>query len=94
MLKSNDIEIAGYGKADEAIKELCESCFYRFQIELETSVRGSDFIFDCVKQLHQKCLTKGFETRWNIYSPDLIKNEKTISINNDDKCLQYAATDA
>ena len=48
MLKSSDIEIAGYGKADEAIKELCESCFYRFQIELETSVRGSDFIFDCV----------------------------------------------
>ena len=88
MLKSNDIEIAGYGKADEAIKELCESCFYRFQIELETSVRGSDFIFDCVNQLHLK--------RGGTYidSPDLIKNEKTISINNDDKCLQYAATDA
>ena len=42
-------------KADEVIEELFESFVNSFQIGLETSIRGSDFIFDCVHLLYYKC---------------------------------------
>ena len=36
-----------YDKADEVIEELFESFLSRYQIALETSIKVSDFIFDC-----------------------------------------------
>ena len=36
-------------KSDEVIEELFELLFNRYQTGLETSMKGSDFIFDCVK---------------------------------------------
>ena len=48
-------------------------------------------LISCTRNVSQKNLKRGGTY---IDSPDLIKNEKTISINNDDKCLQYVATDA
>ena len=50
--KSYNTEIMTYDKTDEVVKELCESLFYRYQIELEASMKGSDFIFDRVNLLH------------------------------------------
>ena len=47
-LKSGYIEIMVNGKADEVIEKLFKSHLNRYQIELETSIRGSDFIFHCV----------------------------------------------
>ena len=44
-----------YDKADEVIKELFESLLHRYQIGLKTSMKGSDFIFDCVNFLDYKC---------------------------------------
>ena len=41
------------GKAEEVIKKSFESLLNRYQIRLETSMRGSNFIFDCVHLLHQ-----------------------------------------
>ena len=35
-------------EADEAIEELSESLIKRYQIVLETSIKGSNFILDCV----------------------------------------------
>ena len=35
-------------KPDEVIKELFELLIYRFQTGIKTSMKGSDFIFDCV----------------------------------------------
>ena len=46
--KGDNIEIMINDKADEVIEVLFESLFNRYQIGLETSIRGSDFIFDCV----------------------------------------------
>ena len=43
-----------YDNTDEVIEELFESILNRYQIELETSMRGSDFIFDCVHLLYYK----------------------------------------
>ena len=53
--KSDNIEVMGYDKADEVIEELFESLLYRHQIGIETSMRGSDFIYDSLCLLHYKC---------------------------------------
>ena len=53
--KSDKIERMISNKGDEVIEELFESFLNRYQIGLETSVRGSDFIFDCVHLLYCKC---------------------------------------
>ena len=38
-------------KADEATKKLYGSLLSGYQIGLETSMKGSDFVFDCVQLL-------------------------------------------
>ena len=53
--KSDNIEIMINDKADEFIEELFQSFLSRYQIRLEISIRGSDFIFDCVHLLYYKC---------------------------------------
>ena len=53
--KSSNIEFMTYDNADEVFGELLESLFNRYQIRLETSMRESDFIFDCVHLLYYKC---------------------------------------
>ena len=58
-------------------------------------MKGSDFIFDSVQLMYYKCHKVKFK-RGGLYidSPDCIKKKKTIinQKNEDDKCLQYAAT--
>ena len=53
--KSDKMEIMINDKADEVIEVLFESFVNSYQIGLETSIRGSDFIFDCVHLLYYKC---------------------------------------
>ena len=63
-------------KTDEVIEKLFQSLFSRYQIGLETSMKGSDFIFDCIHWLYYKILN--FERGWSyIDSLDWIKNKKT-----------------
>ena len=50
--KSYNIVIMIDVKADEVVKESFKSLRNRHQIELETSMKGSDFIFDCVNLWH------------------------------------------
>ena len=57
-MKAMETEIASYDKtheADEVIKEYPESLLCRYQIVLETSMKGSDFIFDYLYLLYNKC---------------------------------------
>ena len=93
--KSDNMEVMAYDKTDEVIEELFESLLSRHQIGLETSMRGSDFIFDSISLLHHKCHKIDFKRRGsNIDSPDWIKFKRaTINpINkNGDKCFQYDA---
>ena len=49
--KSDIIEIIIINKADEVIKGLFQSLLSRYQIGLETSMKDSDFIFDCIHLL-------------------------------------------
>ena len=46
--KNDNIELMIYDNADEVIEKLFESLLNRIRTRLETSMRGSDFIFDCV----------------------------------------------
>ena len=62
---------------------------------METSVKVSDFIFDCVNLMHYKCHKINLKHGGtHIGSPDWIENKKAnINLNNDDnKCFQYGAT--
>ena len=52
LLKSDNIEIFVNHKADEVIEELFHSPLSRHQIGLVTSMKGRDFVFDCVHLLH------------------------------------------
>ena len=53
--KSDNIEFMIYDNADEVIQELFESLLNRYQIGVETSMKRSDFIFNCVYLLYCKC---------------------------------------
>ena len=53
--KSHNTEFTIYDYADEIIETLFDSLLNRYQIGLETSTRGSDFIFICVHYLYYKC---------------------------------------
>ena len=53
--KSDNKEIKINDKADEVIEKLFESLLNRCQNNLETSMRSSGFIFDCVHLLYYKC---------------------------------------
>ena len=53
--KSDKKEIKIHDKSDEVIEKLFESLLNRYQNSLETSVRGIDFVFDCVHLLYYKC---------------------------------------
>ena len=54
-LKNGNIEFMSYDNVNEVVDELFESLISRYQIGLETSMRGSDFIFDSVQRLYYKC---------------------------------------
>ena len=51
-MKSEKIEIMINEKVDEVIDRLLESLVFRYQIGLETSVKSSDFVFDCDQLLY------------------------------------------
>ena len=84
-----------YDKEDEVIKQLFESLLSKYQIGLETLIKGSNFIIDCVNLLYCKCHKINLKVGGSyIVFADCIKNKKAIIklINDDDKCFKYAAT--
>ena len=72
-----------------------QSLLPRYQIGLETSMKGKDFVFDSIDGMYCKynmiSLNRG---DWCIDSGDWIKSKKgTINPkNNGDKCFQYTLT--
>ena len=97
-LKSSNIEFMSYDNANKVVDKLLKSLLLRYQIGLETSMRGSDFIFDSVQLFYYECHKINFQHGGSyIDSPDWIKRKKkkstTINLKNtDDKCFQYAVT--
>ena len=50
--KSDDIEIMINHKADEVKEEFFQSLPSRYQIGLQTSIKGSDLVFNCIHLLY------------------------------------------
>ena len=53
--KRDNIEIMIVNKTDGIINELFESFLTRYQLGLERSMKGSDFVFDSIDGIHYKC---------------------------------------
>ena len=91
--KSDYKEIMVNDKEHAAIEELFQSLLSSKQIGLEISMKGSDFIFDCVHLLYYKCHKTNFKCGGSCMdSSDWIKSKKaTINLINkkDNKCFQY-----
>ena len=93
--KSDNIEIMISDKADEVIKQLVDSLKNRYENNLE-SMKGSEFVFDCVQLLYYKCCEMNANRGGSyIDFPDWIKN-KRATLNpiykKDNKFFQYAIT--
>ena len=54
-LEEQQYRIYTYDNANEIANELFEPLLARYQIGVESSMRGSDFIFDSVQLFHFKC---------------------------------------
>ena len=66
-----------YDNANEAVNEHSQSLLSRYQIGLEASMRGSDFIFASVQLLYYKCEKIHFNRGGSYFdSPDWIKKKK------------------
>ena len=75
-------------------KKFFQSLLSSYQIGLETSMRGSDFIFDCVNLLYYKCHKINIKHGGSyIDSLGWIKKKKAAinPENKDDKCFQHTA---
>ena len=92
---SNNIEFMPYDNPNGVVDEVFKSLLSRYKNNLETSMRGSDFIFNSDQHMYYKCQRINFRRGGSyIESPDWIKNKKS-TINpkdKDDTCFQYAVT--
>ena len=96
MHSSSDIiKFTSSNDANEVVDDLFESLCSKYEDNLDTPIRGNDFIFDSVQLMYYKFHKVSFK-RGGPYidSPDCIKTKKAIinEKNEDDKCFQYAAT--
>ena len=78
--KSDNKEIMMNDEVDEFIKESLDSLKNRYQNHLE-SMKGSEFVFNCVIALYYKNHKINPNRIGHIYSPDWIKKTKKTTIN-------------
>ena len=93
--RSSNIKFTSYDDANEVVDELFESLRSICQRNLETTMRGSDFVFDSVQLMYFKCHKVNFKRSGSyINSPAWIKKKKAKinPENTDNKCFRYTAT--
>ena len=59
--KNDNIEVMTFDSPDETIDEIFDWLLSRFQVGLETQMRGNNFISDCVILLYYKCHNVNFK---------------------------------
>ena len=92
--RSDNIEIMISDDNDDIIEEPFKSFLQKYEENLQNKMRGSDFEFDGVNFLYYDFNKISLNRDGScIDSPKWLKVKKstTNSINNDDKCFQYAA---
>ena len=81
-LKSNNEEFKTYDNRNDIVYKLFKTLLSTYQSGLETSNRGSDFLFDSVELIYYKCYRINFRRgRSYVDSPDWIKIQKIKLIN-------------
>ena len=88
--RSDNMKFTSYTDANKVVDKLLDSFRSRYQVNLETSIRRSHFIFDSVQLMYYKCHEVNFKHGDSyIDSPYWIKKEDATinSENEDDKCL-------
>ena len=50
--RNDNVKYTSYNDVNEVVDELFESLRSRYQVNLETSMRGRDFIFDSVQLMY------------------------------------------
>ena len=91
---SNNTKFTSYNDVNEVVNELFESLLSKYQDNLETSMRGNEFIFHSIHLLYWKCHKVNLkDDGLYIDSPDWIKIKKaTINPKNEEvQCFQYGA---
>ena len=75
--RSDNMKFTSYTVANAVVDELFKPLRSRYQINLETSMRGSDCIFDSVQLLYYNCHKVNFKRGGSyIDSPDWIKKKQ------------------
>ena len=76
--KSNNVELMSYDNVNDIVDELFETLLSWYKDNLETSMKGSDFVFDSVQLLSYKCHRINFR-RGGSYndSPDWVRRDKS-----------------
>ena len=82
--RSSDIKFTFYNDANEVVDELLESLRSRYQRNLETSMRGNDFVFDSVQMMYCKCHEVNF-TRGGSYADSKKTKQKNKKSNKKSK---------
>ena len=92
--KSDNAKFMTNDDTNDLVDELFKLLLSRYQFGLETSIRGSNFIFYSVQVLYYKCDKVSFKHGGsNIESLNWIKNKNaTINPRNGDDVFQYVAT--
>ena len=76
---SDNIKFTPYSDAIEVVDKMFVLLGSKYQVNLETSMRGKDFIFDTVQLMYYKCHKVNFKRGGSyIDSPDWIKNKEAI----------------
>ena len=74
---SVNIKFTPYNNENEVVNELFDLLRLKYQDNLNTSMRGSDFIFDSVQPMYYKCHKVNYKRGGSyIDSPNWIKNKK------------------
>ena len=60
-LNSDNIKFTSYSEVNEVVNEIFRSLRSEYQESLETSMKGSDYVFDLVQLMYYKCHKVNFK---------------------------------
>ena len=76
--RSSNTKFASYNDTNEVVDKLFESLHSKYEQNLKTSMRGSDFIFDSVQMMYYKCCKVNFRRGSSyIYYPHWMKKKNS-----------------
>ena len=66
---SDSMKLTSYSEVNEVVNKLSKSLRSKYQEHLETSVKGSDYVFDSVQLMYCKCHKINFKRGGSYIDP-------------------------